>query len=464
MNWFLNMKKWLLLLACASILFLFAGQTAGAQGAITVSSNSFKIDYPNQITFQAAASSSAPITTATLVARFPGGLTSRLPAQVTPAAQVNVSVVWNLRGVTGTDLGGYLPPGAKGEYSWHLEDQAGNKFDTPFQPFKVEDTRETWKTLTNDKVALYWYDGGQDFGQGIFDKANQTLAAIQNDIGATLDGQVQIYIWGNRDEFMSALSPGNHEWAGGTIDDTFGVVLINADSGSLGYALSTVPHELTHLVIAQDLKGPFKDIAMPLWMNEGLAVYHEYIPPKDEPRFDAAVRRGVQTDTLFRLKSISGNFPNDASVVDMAYGEGFSVVDFMIRTYGRDKLKQIMTLFKEGTTADDAFMQVLGVDQDGLENAWRKSIGAQVKDYPKAATPTPGGVPTLSFSSAATPSAATPTPAEVAQAQTPVLSPNPAPTTSSPGSAPAGGLCGLPIGAAALALFGFWRVKQARGQ
>ena len=57
------------------------------------------------------------------------------------------------------------------------------------------------------------------------------LDAIQNDIGATLTGQVQLLIYSDRSMFMGALSPGQKEWAGGTIEADFGIVLIDGSAG-----------------------------------------------------------------------------------------------------------------------------------------------------------------------------------------------------------------------------------------
>jgi Peptidase MA superfamily len=455
------MRRFLMLLALASLFFIATLAPAQAQTAIAVTNPTFKLDYPNTMTFHANASSSSPITTLEVLVRFPASnVITRVKANLTPSPQVDATAVWDLRGATTSAVGGYLPPGASGVYSWHVQDQAGNQFDSSPQPFRIDDTRETWKKLENAKFVLYWYDGGQDFGQAIFDKANQTLTSIQADIGATIGTQIQIFIYGNRQEFLTALAPGNQEWAGGTIDETFNVVLINADSSSLDYALEAMPHELTHLVTHAAVKGPYSGLALPLWMDEGLAVYHEYTPPKDA-RFAASLQRAIQTDSLFRLRTISERFPSDPTQADLAYGESFSVVAFMIKTYGRDKMKQILDLFKQGTTPDDAFQQVLGVDEDGLENAWRQSVGAQLKNYPKAPTPTPGAVPTFAFSSAETPGAAQATPTTVALQQTPA--PNNTPTSASGGGGGgAGGLCGGLFGAVGLLAFGAWRLAKRR--
>ncbi len=457
------MRRLLLLLALASLFFIATGSSVDAQSGISVADASFKLDYPTQMTFHLNASSAAPITAAELVVRYPlSSLTTRLKPNFTPGTQIDTNAIWRFQSVNAA--GGYLPPGATGEYSWHLEDQSGNKFDTPFQPLRVEDNRRTWKKIENAKIALYWYDGAQDFGQAIFDKATKTLAAIQDDIGATIGTKIQIFIYGDRQDFLTALAPGQHEWAGGTIDETFTIVLIDASASELDYALEATPHELSHLVTHAAVRGPYSGIAVPLWMDEGLAVYHEYTPPQNEVRFDVALKRGIQSDTLLRFRALAQNFPSDPTLAEMAYGEAYSAVDFMVRTYGRDKLKQLMSQFQAGTTPDDAFQRVLGVDEDGLENAWRKSVGAQVKDYPKAPTLAAGAVPTFAFSSAETPGAVAPPAPLVAQQPTPALTPSavpvPSPTPTPASSGGAGSLCGGVFGVMGLAAFGLWKLTR----
>ena len=125
-----------------------------------------------------------------------------------------------------------------------------------------------------------------------------------------------------------------------------------------------------------------------------------------------------------------------------------------------------MTLFKGGTTADDAFMQVLGVDQDGLENLWRQSVGAPTKDYAKLPTATPGAVPTFALSSAVTPGAetATPPPTKISAIETavPQNQPTAAPSSQSGSGGGSGGLCGGIFGGIALASFGAWQIRRRR--
>ena len=55
----------------------------------------------------------------------------------------------------------------------------------------------------------------------------------------------------------------------------------------------------------------------------------------------------------------------------------FSVVDFMIHQYGRQKMTALLLQLRDGATADEALKAVYGFDVDGLEAAWRASVGAR---------------------------------------------------------------------------------------
>ncbi len=57
------------------------------------------------------------------------------------------------------------------------------------------------------------------------------------------------------------------------------------------------------------------------------------------------------------------------------YGQARSVVKYLINTYGESKVPELFAAFKQGLQIDEALKKVYGFDQDGLDNAWRKSLG-----------------------------------------------------------------------------------------
>ena len=69
------------------------------------------------------------------------------------------------------------------------------------------------------------------------------------------------------------------------------------------------------------------------------------------------------------------------------------MVNFMIKTYSRDKMTSLLLDLKNGQTIDQALQSVYGFDENGLENAWRKSIGTKLLSG--SGQPTPIPTPTI---------------------------------------------------------------------
>jgi len=84
--------------------------------------------------------------------------------------------------------------------------------------------------------------------------------------------------------------------------------------------------------------------------------------------------------------------PGIPSETMLFYGQARAVVKFLVSTYGEDKIKELFAAFRKGQQIDAALKQVYGLDQDGLDNAWRKSIGLQPWG-PVTATPPPSFTP-----------------------------------------------------------------------
>ena len=377
----------------------FHSVTAPAQSGngISVTLNQFTNGFPQQLLFEIDAQSSSKITQIALFVAFDGqSSSSRQVPDFTPDRQVEATYSW--------DLGrGYVPPGVTGQYWWTIQNSDGGVLETSKQSFRVDDTARSWKKISNDQLALYWYAGDNSFGQALFERGVQAMKFLQQDTGVTVDHPIQIFIYGNRSDFFDALEPGATEWTGGRAFPEYAIVLIDVAPSNLNWGLGATTHELTHQVIHQKIKSPLGDLSMPHWMDEGLAVYYETYPGALDPQFAIPLKRAIQNDSLQQIRSLSGSFPADSNAANLSYAESYSVVDFIIRHYGRDKLAQLLQGFKAGGFYDDIFMKVLGVDTDGLENEWRADVGAKPRVISTRAATTPTPFPTFSLSTDATP-------------------------------------------------------------
>ncbi len=450
------MKRFLVFVALLAAFAAIAAPSY-ADDAIQVTNSKFINNFRKNLQFQIEATSASKITQVALLVQITGLPSSgRQIPTFTPDNKIQASYTWNLEQ-------NYIPPGVSGQYWWTLQDAAGNQMTTPKQSFRVDDPAHKWQTVSNDQIALYWYDGDKSFGQSLFDQANKSIGVLQQDTGVVVDRQVEILIYGGHDDLMKALSVGAQEWTGGQNFPDYGVVVIGIDPADLDWGLKATTHELTHQVIHQKIRGPLGDLSMPHWMDEGLAVYYEN-PGQPDPQFTGPLRRAIQNNTIVPIRTLSGSFPSDPNAANLAYGESWSVVDFIIRHYGRPKLAELLQAFKAGGYYDDVFQKVLGVDTDGLENEWRKDVGGQPRVVPTRSTTQPTPFPTFGLSTESTPvptsasapasaSAATMTPQAVAVAATPAPA---APSGSSPSAPtnPVSNICGGVFGMLVFGVFG----------
>jgi hypothetical protein len=133
---------------------------------------------------------------------------------------------------------------------------------------------------------------------------------------------------------------------------------------------------------------------VPTWLNEGLAVFSEgELDASSQTQLDNAIK----DDELLSLRSLSVGFSEVPDKAYLSYSQSYSVVKFLIETYGQDKMTSLLTLLRDGNTTDAALQQTYGFDIDGLEDAWRKAIGAQPRAVSAQPTlqPTPTFVPTI---------------------------------------------------------------------
>ncbi|MCB0210486.1 MAG: hypothetical protein KDJ52_14200, partial [Anaerolineae bacterium] len=215
----------------------------------------------------------------------------------------------------------------------------------------------------------------QAFGQTLFERANEALDTLEADFGATIENPIKIFIYGDQQALLDAMSAGAQEWTGGVAYTDYGVVVIGIRPAQLDWGLNAMTHEMSHLVIHQATDNPFGGgSTLPRWLDEGIAVYNENRDELDEdfkPLFD----RAVANNTLMTLRTLSSPFPSDPLQANLAYGQSGAVVKFMADTYGTEAMTKLLDIFAEGALYDEALEQSIGLNMDQLDNAFRESLG-----------------------------------------------------------------------------------------
>lgn len=350
---------------------------AKADEPIQVLDQGVETAFRDYITFNISVESESKITEARLLYRVTGQIaTARGDAEIEPNSRVDATF-------TIDQEQDYLPPGTELEYWWQITDEAGNELKTDPQPLLFTDERHDWKTLSSDRLTLYWYNGDRAFGEALFDRANKTLDQIESEAGVLVETPVKIFLYGSFNDLRDAIAIGAQEWTGGQAFTEQGVVVIGVSPSDMDFGLVATPHELTHLVIHQATDNPYGDI--PRWLDEGLAVYMSGEIDADWRGYRGVVARNAKSDTLMTLQTLSSSFPADSSQASLAYAQSGAVVEFIIQHYGQDAMAHLLEIFSEGALYDTALEEALGVDTWGLDNAWRESLGAPPLERPAPA-------------------------------------------------------------------------------
>ena len=93
------------------------------------------------------------------------------------------------------------------------------------------------------------------------------------------------------------------------------------------------------------------------------------------PDFNQALNRAINNNELLTLRTLSSPFSADADEAILSYAQSGAVVEFIIDTYGAEAMSELLNALSEGALYDEALEQVLGLNSDDLDNAFRESIG-----------------------------------------------------------------------------------------
>jgi hypothetical protein len=219
-------------------------------------------------------------------------------------------------------------------------------------------------------MRLHWYAGDEAFARDLVNAGDAGIRQLRLSTGVTPSDPVEVRIY-QTPEAMRETILYSQEWAGGVAYANQGLVAMGIDESNLDWGRDAMVHEMTHVVLGQ---ATFRcGSSLPAWLNEGLAVYNE--DPTAPLEFQVALQFAILNNAAYSLRSIAGAFPAGRDGAVLAYAQSRSIVDFLIREHGADKMNELLTTFKALGTIDRALTEVYGFDTNGLDAAWRAHVG-----------------------------------------------------------------------------------------
>lgn len=381
--------KALILITLILYLSLFAAQPAFASHQKEIIKDQAIINFPISITFSTKINSTENITSIVLEYGTDqltcGEVIAKAFPQFNPGTSVNAEWTWEMR------QSGSLPPGATIWWRWRYIDGSGRESVSNQQSIIWLDSTHNWKTTSTDKLNLHWYSGDQKFANDLLTTATNGLEINKTKSGLTAESPIDMYIYANTNDMKDAILY-EPSWTGGQAFPDHDIVILGISQNELDWGRDAIVHELTHVLVGHLTFSCLGGV--PTWLNEGLAVYSEgELDSSSQQQLDNA----ISDNTLLSVRSLSAGFSEVSSKAYLSYSQSFSIVKYLIETHGQDKMNSLLLSLRDGRSIDESLRQAYGFNVEGLEDAWRSSIGAQPRSTSANATaqPTPTYVPTI---------------------------------------------------------------------
>ena len=260
-----------------------------------------------------------------LLLRFADG-DSTVVAPVEPGAS-SAEYVWDT-------ANRHITPNTAIAYRWRAT-SAGQVSLSPEKSLLYDDDRPglDWHTAAIGAATVHWYGGAEAQARHFGTISADAAAAAEALLGHDLAGPVDIFVYDSRDDFFGALGPGAREWTGAATYPALRTIFMWLGGGSSSYLETTMTHEVTHVVFQDATLNPFHEPAK--WFNEGLAVWSEEHGAADQA---GNVRAAADAGNLLAFDGITESFPIGDQAARLAYSEGATMVDMIVKTYGQDAI------------------------------------------------------------------------------------------------------------------------------
>ena len=371
------MRRLLAVFAVGMVAILFSGlATSPAQAEATFETAPIENGYPKNLTFKLTATSTVEIKDVTLAYKLVGRNSSALgkpePGAFTAGTKVTTTVIVDTNPNTN-----WIPVGNELLWHWELTLADGMTASSKEESYLYLPSGKDWKSAKND-VAVVYYTGQRDNLANTFLQAMQTIyekhgrGLLKTDLERK---PVKLLLLGDSKEINDA-SPSK----GSTFDNSRTVVTCGFRPGSandiifaaiscgVGDPADTVRHEFGHILNAAAGEGTL--VKLPLWLDEGLAVYAQEKQDDYSAAFDAASRR----QKLIPFRDMATPV-SDQNQVILQYGESYRMVKYLIDKFGQAKLIAMLAATKKDTRFDVALKNTYGFDLDGFEKEFTASLG-----------------------------------------------------------------------------------------
>jgi tetratricopeptide (TPR) repeat protein len=208
----------------------------------------------------------------------------------------------------------------------------------------------------------------------ILSTLEDAYSSVGRDLSSFPTGRITVILYTKKDYKTVTAGP---DWSGGLYDGKIRLPVGGAQELS-DQLKSVLFHEYTHVVVQEITHGN-----CPTWLNEGLA---ELQGRKifNHPLIDLG--KAAKSGAFIPFAKMETGFTSLSSKeAALSYQQSYSLVNFMVNSYGWPKVTEILLNLGAGMGSAAAIKKAMGdfgLDFDGVVDEWRRQM---VREYGRAA-------------------------------------------------------------------------------
>ena len=360
--------KWASLLLLVSLFSsLAAVNLAAAQSdRVEVNSSTATTDFPDAITFELEATVEGVVSSVDLLYQMAALETLQLlPGEFEQDGDsISVAALADLEIA-------FVPVGIDVTFHWLISFEDGDKVETESTVVTWLDDRFDWERRDAPGVEVYGYETSDDFLELIVTTAAEAVITLTDLYQPSETLPIRIWVYETGEDYAGTQAANSQEWSAGSAYPDLQVIHAVIPDGSKSEVLRIIPHEVSHQILFMATRNPYNSPAT--WIDEGLAVLAQ---TGGKDFYDDTVLNAFEDDELLTMQGLISVFPFNPGEARLAYGQSYSMIRFVVETYGEESILAIVDAYAQGNSHDDVLMLALDTTLDELEAAWLASLGS----------------------------------------------------------------------------------------
>ncbi len=233
-----------------------------------------------------------------------------------------------------------------------------------------------WRIYSTEHFDIYYYKDSEGWLKYAASSLERAYRKISSDLNPSLDKRMPFFLYASSNDMQQTSIAHISDGTGGITEPLKDRFMMWSD-GSKAWMDNLIDHEFTHEVQFSVLIDGFwksarilKTFIYPLWMMEGLAEYET--GRRDMAIQQMYVRDAAIDDNLLKLLYMNHFGHLKPHQMTLAYKQSSEVIHFLAEQYGKEKLPQILELYKTRYDASSVLRELIGLNVFEFDKKFRE--------------------------------------------------------------------------------------------